>query len=75
MGEHWRTRVEMDMTDDRLLGEDENGDLWVPSKRLDQWWDRRFSPWKPSHWRYWLRSRLHLRLAMIERLSSGEAKP
>lgn len=63
----WRMRVEMDSTDPKLLGEDENGDLWVPSRSRHAWWDRRFSAWRPTHWRYWLRSRRKLRLAMIER--------
>lgn len=63
--EPWRWRVEMDSTDPRLLGEDERGDLWVPS-HYPQRWDRRFNPWNPRHWRYWLRSRRLCRLAMLE---------
>lgn len=65
---HWRHRVEMDMSDRYLLGEDENGDLWVPTYGVygTPWWGKRFNPWNPSHWRYWMRSRRKLRLAMLE---------
>ena len=58
----------------RILGEDENGDLWVPhitNKTLWSiehvaYWDRRFNPRNPSHWSYWLRSRLTRRIAFLE---------
>lgn len=51
--------------DSRILGEDERGDLWVPSRTRAQWWDRRFNPRNPSHWRYWLRSRRTSRIAFL----------
>ena len=54
---HWRERVTY--TNDRhLLGEDEQGDLFAPSRTIPGWWDRRFSWKKPTLWRYGLRSRL-----------------
>lgn len=64
MADHWRTTAEMDVSDPKLLGEDDRGDLWVPTRR--GWWGVRFNPHNPRHWRYWLRSRLKGRLAMIE---------
>jgi hypothetical protein len=55
----------------RLLGECDEGYLWVPAPRRcwksDVWWDRRFNPWNPLHWRFWLRSRLTRTIAYLER--------
>jgi hypothetical protein len=69
---NWRQRADLAMSDALLLGEDEFGDLWVPSRQRPGWWDRRFSAWRPTHWRYWLRSRRLCRLAVIE-LDTSEA--
>lgn len=52
--------------DKRLLGECERGELWVPSKSREGWWDRRLNLRNPTHWRYWLRSRLTRAVVMIE---------
>lgn len=49
-----------------VLGEDENGRLWVPSRTTVGWWDRRLSLWRPTHWPYYLRSRRRRTLAFIE---------
>lgn len=49
-----------------LLGENDQGTLLVPSRTRVDWWDRRFNPRNPTHWRYWLRSRLTGRIAMLE---------
>lgn len=54
--------------DARILGEDERGDLCVPSKTVPGQWDR-LSDWRnPSHWRYYLRSRITRRVAFLERI-------
>lgn len=66
MSPHWRDRVEMDAADPWLLGEDENGDLWVPDVMNPGKWHARFNPRNPWHWKFWVRSRRRLRLAMIE---------
>lgn len=63
---NWRANAEMDSEDPGLLGEDEDGNLWVPGHRRDGTWERRFDPRRPWHWRCWLRSRRHGRVAMIE---------
>jgi hypothetical protein len=64
---HWRERAELVFGGDpRILGEDDNGDLFVPSKTRADWWDRPFNPRNPTHWRYWLRSRRTLRIAALE---------
>lgn len=52
--------------DFRILGETERGDLLVPSKTCLGWWDRRYNAWNPTHWKYWLRSRLTRRIAFLE---------
>jgi hypothetical protein len=64
--EPWWFRVTMDTDDPRLLGEDENGDLFVPDRHHPGQWCARFNPRNPLHWRPWLRSRRTLRIAMIE---------
>lgn len=67
---HWRARAEhVTSGDPRILGEDDNGDLFVPSKTRADWWDRRFNPWNPTHWPYYIRSRVTLRMAFLERES------
>lgn len=50
----------------RILGEDQHGDLYVPSKTRAEWWDRRFNPWNPMHWPYYLRSRITNHVAFLE---------
>ena len=68
MREHWTARAEMvNDGDPRILGEDDNGDLYVPSLTREGWWDRPFNGRNPRHWPYWLRSRLTMRLAWLER--------
>ncbi len=65
--DHWTALAERVTTGDhRILGEDEDGNLYVPSLTRVGWWDRRFNPGNPSHWRYWLRSRITGRVAWIE---------
>lgn len=51
--------------DPRLLAEDENGDLWVPSRSRSGWWDRRVDLRNPAHWPAYLRSRRRNSLVMI----------
>ena len=65
-GEHWTATAERTTDDWDVLGGDDRGDLWVPSCSVCGWWDRRFSPWRPTHWPAWLRSRRRRRLAFIE---------
>ena len=45
MREHWRRRATYDTASHDLLGEDERGDLWVPSRTRPDWWHRRFCWW------------------------------
>lgn len=67
MSEHWTATAErVSDGDSRILGEDDNGDLWVPSRTRAEWWDRRFNAWNPTHWPYWLRSRVTKRVAFLE---------
>lgn len=67
---HWTEPAERVRGSDALLwghlAEDDWGDLWVPSWTRKTLWDRRFSPWRPTHWPYWLRSRLTRKLAFVE---------
>jgi hypothetical protein len=66
---HWREDADLVTGGDpRILGEDENGYLFVPSKTRREYWDRLFNPRNPTHWVYYLRSRLTNRIAMIEHL-------
>ena len=57
--------------DHQILGEDERGDLCVPSRTKAGHWDRRYDPRRPSHWRYWLRSRRTGRVAFLSRGSDA----
>ncbi|MFV8051553.1 MULTISPECIES: hypothetical protein [Mycobacteriaceae] len=56
--EHWMANAELiywDEEDRWIIGEDDNGDLWVPFVPADMrpCWDR-FSRWNPLHWFcYW----------------------
>lgn len=74
MSERWRSSAEMVTDGDfRILGEDDRGDLYVPrvamfNSRLAPFWRDRYNPWNPTHWRYWLRSRLTLRIAFLEHI-------
>lgn len=63
----------MDSTDPKLLGETENGDWLVPVRGKPGEWFGLFNPRNPLHWRYWLRSRRKVRLAMIETQSGHGA--
>jgi hypothetical protein len=63
----WRDRTELVTDGDpRILGEDERGYLWVPSRTKPDYWDRPLSLLRPTHWPYWLRSRITRRIAHIE---------
>lgn len=48
------------------VGETPNGDLFVPSKTVYNWWDRPLNLRHLTHWPYWLRSRLTGRLAWLD---------
>ncbi len=50
----------------RLVGEDEHGDLLVPSRTRDDWWDRRLDLRRPSHWPFYLRSRITRQIVFLE---------
>ena len=63
----WVERAEFVDGDRRILGELDDGSWWCPSRTDPRRWDRRFSPWRPTHWRFWLRSRLTGRMAWLER--------
>lgn len=73
--EHWTATADrVTDGDPRILGEDERGDLWVPRHtqwarqwvNREPWWDRRFNPRNPLHWRFWARSRFTNRIAFLE---------
>ena len=65
--EHWMARAEhVADGSPRILGEDDNGDLYVPSRSRAEFWDRRFNPLNPTHWPYYLRSRIAGRVAFLE---------
>lgn len=67
----WREEVEHTTHPDnvrRLLGEDEHGFLWVPTKGGTRSW-RRFSPWLPRHWLFYLNSRETRLMTYLERES------
>lgn len=59
----WRSEFVNDAT---VLGEDDRGELWVPSRRRAEWWDRPFRRWKPTHWPAWWRSIRRGGVAFIE---------
>jgi len=63
--EHWRCHAEYVERDD-LVAEDESGRLWVPSRTRPKFWDRPLDLRRPTHWPYYLRSRLAGQVAMIE---------
>lgn len=69
---HWTERAERVGLSKRgrdrfLLGEDDNGEILVPSLWRANWWQTRYSPWKPWHWPVWVSSRLRRKLAWLER--------
>ena len=67
MAEHWMERAEyVSDGDPRIIGEDSNGDLYVPSRHRAEFWDRRLNLWNPSHWPFYLRSRITRRVAFME---------
>jgi hypothetical protein len=67
MSEHWlETADYVTDGDPRIIGQDDHGDLFVPSRRRPEFWDRRLNLWKPTHWPYYLRSRLTNRVAFLE---------
>lgn len=65
---NWRESVELVAGEKyrNYLGEDEDGNLLAPSRKIPDWWDRRFNPKNPLHWPYWLRSRITKQLVMLE---------
>lgn len=66
---HWTEKAEyVSFGDARILGEDERGDWFVPSRNVsfDPMWDRAFRWWAPTHWRFWLRSRITGRVAFLQ---------
>lgn len=67
---HWTEAANRDGGPD-VLGEDENGRLWVPSRTDVGLWDRPLDLRKPTHWRYYLRSRFRGTLAFVESLPQG----
>lgn len=73
---HWTEAAErVTDGDPRVLGEDDNGDFYVPTCTTpgQERWAQRFSPRNPLHWRFWLRSRLTNRLAFLEAASGNLA--
>lgn len=65
--EHWIARADrVTSGDPRIIGEDENGDLYVPSRTRAEFWDRRLNLANPTHWPYWVRSRVTGRVAWLE---------
>jgi len=66
MNHQWIADVERDLyRGGWLLGEDENGDLFVPGKTPDAPW-RCFSERNPLHWLAYLHSRLRGVVAWLE---------
>lgn len=80
MKSHWRDEIDLDGGPD-VLGEDQDGVLWVPARRPLRYllrpphqhrrgyWDRRLSLWRPTHWFAYLRSRRRRTLAFIETMT------
>jgi hypothetical protein len=67
MRTHWLETAEyVSDGDTRILGEDDNGALYIPSKARSEFWDRRFNRFNPTHWPYYLRSRRTNRVAFLE---------
>jgi hypothetical protein len=67
MSEHWLEDADyVTDGDPRIIGQDDHGDLFVPSRTRPGYWDRRLNLWKPTHWPFYLRSRLTGRVAFLE---------
>lgn len=49
-----------------LLAECDCGDIYMPSRTREGWWDRLWCWWKPTHWPAYLRSRRARAYVMIE---------
>jgi hypothetical protein len=65
MSEHWTAKADR-VFDPRLIAEDEQGELWLPSRSKPEWWDRRLNLRRPTHWPAYLRSRLTGQLTVVE---------
>lgn len=64
---NWREYAEYVTSGDaRILGEDDGGGLYIPSRTVAGFWDRPFNRLNPLHWPYYLRSRLTGRIAFLE---------
>jgi len=70
MSEHWTVRAiergswRVCWGHDWLLGEDERGDLCIPRGR--DVWRGRYDRRNPTHWPFWLHSRLRRRIVWVE---------
>lgn len=66
MNHQWMAWADRDLYHGEwMLGEDENGDLFVPGRTQDAPW-RRFNPRNPLHWlAYWKSKRVNS-LAWLE---------
>jgi len=62
----WTEDAERTYGNGTLLAESDDGDFWVPSKTRADWWDRRFSWLRLSHWRFYLNSRRRNELVCVE---------
>jgi len=70
MREHWTATADyVGSGDMRILGEDEYGNLCVPQRGNPGYWRHVYNPWNPTHWRFWLRSRLTMRIAFLDSTS------
>jgi hypothetical protein len=68
--EHWMAKADMiywDEKDQWILGEDQNGDLWVPFVPSDSrpYWDG-FDWWNPLHWVCYWNSRRRKRVVFLD---------
>ena len=54
-----------------LLAECGCGDVWMPSRTREGWWDRMWCWWKPTHWPAYVRSRRARAYVMIEHEDSS----
>lgn len=65
--EHWLESAErVNGPGLRLIGEDDLGYLYVPSRHREDWWDRRLNLRNPAHWPFYLRSRLTRQVVWLE---------
>jgi hypothetical protein len=72
VSEHWIVEAldRAQMSDTGILAEGDDGRLYVPSRTRADYWDRRYQAWNPLHWRYWIKSRLTRKVAMVEMVTS-----